>query len=229
MVPDWTNSDSQGARHRNCDHGMRAAREASSSVAGHSPQGRPRKGAGSRQILVFLSITCLMVLGPFMPGWLAWGAVAQDATPPAGEVAPIAGATIELLDTGAPMDTPGKVLNFVRLTVEPGGHFNAHGHPGAQIWYVDAGMISTTVVEGTIRLTGAPDGATPASTEEIGAGMEAIVSAGEFMFFDHDVIHTLENVGDEPAVILIAAILEAGEPEVIFAEHGAHGEGTPAT
>src|SRR5688572_15410994 len=95
---------------------------------------------------------------------------AQEATPPAGAAAPIAGATIEFLDIGQPTATPGQALSLVRITFEPGGYAAAHGHPGAQIWYIDAGTLSTTILEGSLRLTRAPVDGTPTPPEELAPG-----------------------------------------------------------
>jgi quercetin dioxygenase-like cupin family protein len=200
MVSGWRDRNGQALRHYTLDEPGESAR---------------------RHVLLSLAIAWVLTFGLLGPGRLMGGAAAQDATPPAG--APLAiGVTIELIDTGEPMAAPGKVLNFVRVTFEPGGYLSAHGHPGAQIWYIDEGMVNTTVLKGTIRLTRPPTNGTPVPPEEISAGMEGAVVTGESMYFDSNVIHTIENVSDEPAVILISAILEADQPPVIFAEHGGH-------
>jgi hypothetical protein len=50
---------------------------------------------------------------------------------------------------------------------------------------------------------------------------EAIgLSAGDSLFEDADVIHTANNAGEEPAVVLIANLLTAGEPVSTFLEDG---------
>ncbi len=222
MIPDWREAYTQVARR--CIREERHRLRTKTKLAWTAQlEGEHRR----RYLVVPLAITFMLIFSLLGPGRFTWGAAAQEATPPTVATPPAAGVTIELLDTGEPVDTPGKVLNFVRLTFEPGGYLSAHGHPGAQVWYVSEGAVSTTVLEGTIRLTRPPDRGTPVPAEEIGPGMEASVTIGESMYFDRDVIHTLENVGDEPAVILIAAVLDAGVPEVIFTEHGGHEEATP--
>ena len=44
------------------------------------------------------------------------------------------------------------------------------------------------------------------------------MTAGDALFFDDDLVHTVRNAGDEPTVLLISAFLEASEPPVIFHE-----------
>ena len=175
-----------------------------------------------RRIGVLLSVAALVLAGLVAAGRARSGAVAQEATAPAGAAAPLAGVTLEMLDQGEPGAVPGKALLFARVTLEPGGYVGAHGHPGAQIWYVDAGTVGTTVLEGTVRLTRAAAGETPAPAEQLAPGDEVTMSVGDSLFFDRDVVHTVRNAGDETAVILIPALFEAGEPPVIFHHEGTH-------
>ena len=169
-----------------------------------------------RHLVSLLVVLAVVLLGPLTL------VRAQEATPPADAAAPSVGVTIELLDIGQPAATPGQALSLVRITFEPGGYFVAHGHPGAQIWYIDAGTLSTSILEGTARLTRAPVGGTPTPPEELAPGDEVTMAEGEALFFDHDVVHTVRNEGDETSVLLISAILAADQPPVIF-----HHEGTP--
>jgi quercetin dioxygenase-like cupin family protein len=45
-----------------------------------------------------------------------------------------------------------------------------------------------------------------------------MLNAGDSLFEDADVIHTARNDGSEPAVVLIANLLTAGEPVTTFLE-----------
>lgn len=174
----------------------------------------------AQSILLFAAV---FVLGSLIaPGGIPPGAGAQEGTPTADTAAPIGGAAIEILDSGVPAGVPGQALSFVRITFEPGGYFAAHGHPGTQIWYIDAGTLSTTIQEGTARLTRAPIGGTPTPAEQLAPGDEVTMLEGDTLFFDHDLVHTVRNEGDEATVLLISAILAADQPPVIF-----HHEATP--
>ena len=123
-----------------------------------------------RRVSVLLPALALVLAGSAALGRPSSDAGAQDATPAVGDAAPMAGVTIELLDSGEPAAAPGQTLVFARVTLDPGGEVAAHGHPGAQIWYVAAGTFSTEVLEGTMRVTRAADGGTPAPAEQFGPG-----------------------------------------------------------
>ena len=159
--------------------------------------------------------------------WSPLTAGAQDATPAAGDAPPLHGVTFEVLAGGGePAAALGQTLALVRMTIAPGGFVSAHGHPGAQIWYVEAGAFSTTMLEGTMHVTRATDGGTPSAVEQLAAGAETILSAGDSAFFDADVVHTVRHAGgDEPTIVLIPALFETGQEPIIF--HAAHEEATP--
>lgn len=142
----------------------------------------------------------------------------QDPSMPPGST----GVTPQPLGSGKPSVAPGYAMGLVRLTYAPGGTLNSHTHPGASILYIESGTLSYTVVSGTATVTRAQaDAATPAVTEPLANG-EAVLNAGDSLFEDADVVHTIRNDGSEPAVVLIANLLTAGEPVTTFLE------GTPA-
>jgi quercetin dioxygenase-like cupin family protein len=152
------------------------------------------------------------------------GRSAQEATPAAGDAPPIEGVTFAILGGGEPSAAPGQTLAFVRMIIEPGGFISAHGHPGAQIWYVESGAFSTEVLEGALRVTRAAVGGTPVPAEQLVAGAEASLTAGDSAFFDADVVHIVRHTGDEPTIVLIPALLATGQPPLIF---HAHDQATP--
>ncbi len=172
--------------------------------------------------------TALAGLGTAGLGFaLASSATAQDATPAASGVPPLQGVTFEVLSGGGePAAASGQMLAFVRMTMDPDGFISVHGHPGAQIWYVETGAFSTTMLEGTMQVTRAADDSTLAPAEQLAAGAETILSAGDSAFFDADVLHTVRHAGDEPTVVLIPALFETGQQPLIF---HAHDEATPAS
>ena len=164
---------------------------------------------------VLLPVLALALAGSVVFGRLS-PASAQEATPAAGTAPPIQGVTFEILGGGEPAAAPGLTLAFVRMTIEPGGFISAHGHPGAQIWYVQSGSFTKAMLEGTLRVTRAADGGTPSPAEPLASGDEATLSAGDSAFFDADLVHTVSNEGAEPVVVLIPALLETGQEPLIF-------------
>ena len=168
----------------------------------------------AHSILLFAVVVVLG--GLVVVGGTPSGAIAQEGTPMADAAAPVGGAVIEILDIGEPEAAPGQALSLVRITFEPGGYFASHGHPGTQIWYIDAGTLSTTIQEGTARLTRAPVGGTPTPAEHLAPGDDVTMLAGDALFFGPDLVHTVRNEGDETTILLISAILAADQPPVIF-------------
>jgi quercetin dioxygenase-like cupin family protein len=156
---------------------------------------------------------------------LSPNAGAQEASPPPEEVLPLEGVSFDLLGGGEPAAAPGQSLAFVRMTIEPGGFISAHGHPGAQIWFVEAGAFSTTVSEGTLWVMRVNDEGTLGPAEPLTAGDEATLSPGDSAFFDADVVHTVHHANGDSVVVLISALLETGQEPIIF--HAAHHEATP--
>ena len=165
------------------------------------------------------------LLGPVALGRTG-PAAAQDATPSSADAPPLQGVAFEILGSGEPTAAPGQTLAFVRMTIEPGGFIGARGHPGAQIWYVEDGSFTTTMLEGALRITHAAEGGTPAPSEPLAAGDEATLAAGDAAFFDADVVHTVRHAGDGPTVVLIPALFATGQEPLIF---HAHDQGTPAS
>jgi quercetin dioxygenase-like cupin family protein len=145
----------------------------------------------------------------------------QDMTMPPGST----GITPQPLGGGEPSIAPGYAMGLVRLTYEPGATLNAHTHPGASILFIESGTLTYTLLEGTATVTRAPSGmATPgaAPTSESVPPGDIVLNTGDSLFEDADVIHTAQNDGAEPARVLIANLLTAGEPVTTFLE------GTPA-
>ena len=165
-----------------------------------------------------LTVIALVALLALVLGVGAVVRAQQDPSMPPGST----GITPQPLGGGQPSTAPGYAMGLVRLTYAPGGTLNSHTHPGASILYVESGTLTYTLMAGTATVTRGGAGAgTPAVTEPLGEG-EVVLNAGDSLFEDADVIHTARNDGSEPAVVLIANLLTAGEPVTTFLE------GTPA-
>jgi steroid delta-isomerase-like uncharacterized protein len=138
------------------------------------------------------------------PNAVAEAIAARVATPPAE---PIVAA---ILGRGLPNDAQGKVLQLERITLAPGATIPTHVHPGAYVIHVDSGALEFTVVKGEAELTRA-GGVDP---ELISAGGGVVAEAGDTIFENGGVVHTAGNPGTTPVVLLTAALLAAGEPDL---------------
>jgi len=131
-------------------------------------------------------------------------AVAQEATPAAGELLP------ELLGHGVPAAAPGFDLSLYRVTFGAGAVVPPHGHPGATFIYVESGTMAYTPLQGEAwlkRAGSAPD----AEGEQLAYDTEVTINAGDSLFFPTEHNDTARNVGDEPLVLWLANLHPEGE------------------
>jgi quercetin dioxygenase-like cupin family protein len=145
----------------------------------------------------------------------AFGAAAQDATPPAGiainELAP--GVTAEVF-AGVPSDrAPGQTLYLARFVFQPGMAIFPHSHPGTTLLAVASGQFGWTLVSGTAHvLRGAAAGAAEPVEDLTAEGDDVVLQPGDAIFYEDDVVHTARGAGAEPAVVLGTLVLTAGAP-----------------
>ena len=192
-----------------------------------------------RRASILVSVVAAVLLGVVAIG-RGGHATAQDATPAAapnltvGQLAPIGqpfelipGVDVEFLNEGPAAQAPGhNVVNF-RVTLR-GGEAPPHTHPGTSVLTVESGTFSSTVVAGTTA-TVMRAGAAP---ERVSApGTELVLNPGEGLVYGADVVHTARAAGAEPAVAVVAALYEVGQPVLALAdEHGTPmAMGTPAS
>ena len=161
-------------------------------------------------ILVWVLV--LIALVSLTPGF----GDAQQATPPTG-APPSVGVGGGPLGSGQPEAAPGHALSLRRGVFEPGGYVSLHHHPGALVLYVESGSLVYPVSEGIAIVTRAATNGTPGPTEEIGPGTVATLNPGEAVF-EQGVVHTTVNEGNEPAVVLIAALAATGQPFTLYHE-----------
>ncbi len=169
-----------------------------------------------RRFCVFLSIVAVMVLGGLvlqMPPM----ASAQEATPGAEEWMP-EGITFEPLAFATALALPSTgELVMVRVTFEPGTGFPIEeDDPAYALAVIESGEL-TIRQDGPLVVTraGAFDAVmaegeegeafTPA-TEEIAAGQEVTVQAGDAVLFPPNVSGEVRNDGQERAVVLVAFV-----------------------
>ncbi len=164
-------------------------------------------------LLVAVLLTALAV-----SGWIAGGAVAQDATPAAEEFAP-EGVTFEPLGFGTAEEVPAAPADLVlaRATIDPGASvpLDADDPSVALIW-IESGTL-TVQADAPIRITRAAmiavfatpgaveEGAVP-ELEEIAAGTEFTLEVGDSAIFPPHVVGEIRNDGQERVVALVAIV-----------------------
>jgi hypothetical protein len=167
--------------------------------------------------LVFFVV---LVLAAVLAGPLVVpGATAQDASPTAAEDGPPPGFEHEVLAAGlveALPETPAIML-MERVTIAPGLDIPAAPEdPGMTFMRIESGRltVSTDSPLAVIRATAlaealATPGTMPAA-EEIAAGAEFTLAAGDSVVFPPGMGGGLQNDGTEPVVILATQLFPAG-------------------
>ena len=153
-----------------------------------------------------------------VPALLAGGAVAQDATPPAEEFAP-EGVTFEPIGFGVAEELPAAPADLViiRFTIDPGAGFPLDPEdPSVALAYVQSGALSVRA-DAPLRVTRAAtiaafatpgaveEGAVP-EPEEVAAGNEFMLEAGDSVVFPPNVEGEVRNDGQVPVVALAAIV-----------------------
>jgi quercetin dioxygenase-like cupin family protein len=184
-----------------------------------------------RWLSLLVSLLVVLIIGLVAGAPLGVGALAQEGTPPAGEEfeAP-EGVGFVPLGFGTAQELPAAPADLVlaRFTLDPGAGFDiGEDDPSVVLVYVESGAF-TFRVEAPMRITraasiavfatpGADEGALP-EAEEVAAGTEFTLEAGDSAVFPPNVPGEVRNDGTEPAVALLTLV---GPPE-------AGAAGTPA-
>ena len=137
-----------------------------------------------------------------------------SAAPPAPQPVTIPCATdvsAQVFGNASPAAAPGQTQVLVRITFAPGGSLGPHTHPGTLIASIESGTLGFTLVDrGEMAIMRSGDAGTPAAEEPITMGQEAELNAGDW-FVETGMVHSARAIGDEPVVVTISGLIEAGQ------------------
>ncbi len=158
-----------------------------------------------RRVTILVSVLVVMLLGG-----LSVATAAQEGTPPADGGA-LEGVSIEPLGFGTTEEFPVAPADFAlsRIVIDPGGGF-PRPEVVIALLYVESGAL-TIQVEAPIQVTRAATiealttgaGEIP-EPEEVEAGTEVTLEAGDSVVIPPNVAGEIRNDGDEPVVYLAA-------------------------
>ena len=175
------------------------------------------------RFLAPIAVVALVLVGLLVAGHAAT-TVAQEGTPAAGEgFAPPEGVAFEPLGFGTADELPAAPADLVllRFTIDPGAGFPIEADdPSVGFVYVEAGAL-TFRVEAPIRVTraatiaafatpGAIEAGAVPGPEEVAAGTEFTLEAGDSVVIPANVGGELRNDGQEQAEGLVVLV---GPPE----------------
>jgi hypothetical protein len=173
-----------------------------------------------RRFTVLLSVAAVMLLG-IMTVRVHSDAVAQDATPAAGDMMQEGVSFVPLgFAAGVELPSPADLI-AVRVIVDPGVSSPfAEEDPTGGMLVVESGVFTMrietawTVTRGGVlkQAMAAPegDGDIAGAIEAVSAGQEATIAAGDVAYIPGSVAGELRNSGQEPAVGLIVLIAPGG-------------------
>ena len=134
---------------------------------------------------------------------------AVAAAPPAGQLVDLPCATdvyAQVLGTSLPASTEGQALVSVRITIEPGGGFSAHTHPGTVNVYIDSGEFTFTLLDDSHEMTITRGGT--GESETLAVNKATVLNPGD-SFVETGMVHEAWNEGDEPVVVYVTALIDA--------------------
>lgn len=136
---------------------------------------------------------------------------------------PMAGITSETLGSGVPSAAPGQLFELASVTFAPGATIPFHTNPGSQIVSVLSGELTLTAVQaGGQQMRATSEDGTPVPTP-VEPGASIVLQPGDGFFFPQGTVHLLHNAGAEPAVIMVATLFAADQPDLVWTDE----QGTP--
>jgi quercetin dioxygenase-like cupin family protein len=136
------------------------------------------------------------------------GALAAGATKsPAPAVSRVA-----LAQQVDPVGAPGRTLGLSRVRIAPGARIALHHHPGTQLAYIQRGVLTYSVRDGSVDVMRGAADASPQVIRTIGAGQTGKIRRGQWIVEQPSTIHQARNAGRVPVVILLATLFTNGSP-----------------
>jgi len=172
-----------------------------------------------RRVSVLLSVVGAVLIGLVVIGWSGPVTRAQEGTPAAEEGFAPEGVSFEPLAFGTAAELPATPVDLVliRFGIEPGAGFPIEADdPTVALAYVQSGVLTVRVEApmqviraATIAAFATPgaveEDALPAA-EEIAAGTEFTLAAGDSTVFPPNVAGEIRNDGQERAEALVTLI-----------------------
>jgi quercetin dioxygenase-like cupin family protein len=114
-----------------------------------------------------------------------------------------------------PTGAKGRTLGLSRVDIEPGGELVLHRHPGVQIARIDAGVLTYTVVTGSVNVWRGNPEVKATKVRTIRSGQTAPIRRGQWIVEKPGTIHRGANRGRKPVVIYVASLFRNGAPPAI--------------
>ena len=150
-------------------------------------------------------IALLALGGGLTIGW-ALAPAARDDPKPVREA---------LAQSSSPRGAKGRTLALTRITIPAGTKLAQHHHPGTQIAYVQAGVLTYTVDEGSAKIKRGPADDHPRLVRKLEAGDTGRIRAGQWIIEQPSDHHHAANLGDKRVVLYLSTLFRRGAPPSI--------------
>ena len=175
-----------------------------------------------RRFSVPIALVVVALVGLVVAGRGGPRALAQEGTPVAGAFGAPTGVRFEPLGVGTAAELPAAPARVVlaRVHLDPGGSFPLGADPSLVLLYVESGALTLRVdaplqvVRAGSRAALATPGAAesaPLVPEEVPAGTEATLMAGDSTVPPRRAPGEVRNPGPEPSVALVAVVEPFGD------------------
>lgn len=154
-----------------------------------------------------VAFAALLVFSPFV------STVAQELPPPQPiELDCTTNASAQILSATTVNDETQSLV-LVRVILDQGGSIGAHNHPGTLAVALESGTLGYTYLdEGDVVIIRAATDDTDATEETAVHGEELTLEPGD-SFIDTNRVHAVTNLADDgQTTVLLAGLIEAGEP-----------------
>jgi quercetin dioxygenase-like cupin family protein len=122
-----------------------------------------------------------------------------------------------------PSAAPGQSFELATVTFAPDATIPFHTNPGSQLVSVLSGELTLTAIQaGGQLMSASSEEGTPVPTP-VEPGSSIVLHVGEGFFFPQGTVHLLHNAGTEPAVIMVATLFAADQPDLVWTND----QGTP--
>ena len=114
-----------------------------------------------------------------------------------------------------PAGAKGRTLGLSRVDVPSGAMLPLHRHPGVQIARIERGVLTYTVVTGSVDVWRGNPEVKATKVRTIAAGQTAPIRAGQWIVEKPGTIHRAANRGKVGIVIYISSLFRNGAPPAI--------------
>lgn len=118
-----------------------------------------------------------------------------------------------------PTNAPGQSLSLQQVVIPAHEALPEHFHDGTQVAHVLSGTLTYDIAQGTAQVTRAGG-----ETEDITGPAETVLRPGDAIVETAELVHHGKNDGDEPVVVLLAALLVDGAPAATPVGEGVEGD-----